>query len=176
MERTSGNAYISKIPQGFMSHALLFPGEANSGKLVTLVRQNARVIAQKENIDRIIIDGSPGIGCPVIASISGVDAALIVTEPTLSGIHDLDRVLQLLRHFNVAPYVCVNMYDINVENTQKIEAFCSERGVEVVGRIPFDPQVTKAMVEGKTLVEYAPASNASKAVEAIWSRVASNIR
>ncbi|MGD6850896.1 MAG: P-loop NTPase [Candidatus Bathyarchaeia archaeon] len=175
-ERVCGNAFISKTPYGFMSHALLFPGEANSGKLVTLVRQNAKVTAQKEGIDLVIIDGSPGIGCPVIASISGVDAALIVTEPTLSGIHDLDRVLQLLRHFNVAAYVCVNMYDINVENTQKIEAFCCENGVEVVGKIPFGTQVTKAMVNGQTIVEYAPASNAAKAIDAIWKRLYCNIK
>jgi MinD superfamily P-loop ATPase len=176
VDRTSGNAYISKIPQGFMSHAMLFPGEANSGKLVTLVRQNAKTTAQKEGIGMVIIDGSPGIGCPVIASISGVDATLIVTEPTLSGIHDLDRVLQLLRHFNVAAQVCINMHDINAVNTQKIEAFCRERGVEVVGRIPFDPQVTEAMVHGKTVVEYAPASSAAKAIAAIWKKAESAIR
>ena len=99
------------------------PGESNSGKLVTLVRQNAKIVAAKENSDLIIIDGSPGIGCPVIASISGVDACLIVTEPTLSGIHDLERVLQLLKHFNVTPFVCVNMYNINADNTNKILSF-----------------------------------------------------
>ena len=115
-ERVSGNAYISKIPQGFMSHALLNPGEANSGKLVTLVRQNAKNIAITQKLDVIIIDGSPGIGCPVIASITGVDAALVVTEPTLSGIHDLKRVLGLLNHFKVTPFVCINMYDINPSN------------------------------------------------------------
>ena len=101
VERISGNAYISRTKYGFMSHALLYPGESNSGKLVTLVRQNAKIVAEKENSDLVIIDGSPGIGCPVIASISGVDACLIVTEPTLSGIHDLERVLQLLKYFNV---------------------------------------------------------------------------
>jgi MinD superfamily P-loop ATPase len=175
VDRTSGNAYISKFGQGFMSHALLFPGEANSGKLVTLVRQNAKVTAKKQGIDLIIIDGSPGIGCPVIASISGVDSALIVTEPTLSGIHDLDRVLQLLRHFGVAAYVCVNMYDINLENTKKIEVFCHTQNVAIVGKIPFDPQVTEAMVNGKTIIEYAPASNAAKAIVDIWNRLSCNI-
>ncbi|MCW3999205.1 MAG: P-loop NTPase [Candidatus Bathyarchaeota archaeon] len=174
VDRIAGHAYFSRIAQGFMSHAMLFPGEANSGKLVTLVRQNAKVTAQKEGIERVIIDGSPGIGCPVIASISGVDAALIVTEPTLSGIHDLDRGLQLLAHFKVPAYVCVNMYDINLQNTQKIEQFCRGHAVEAVGRIPFDPQVTEAMVHGETIVEYAPDSGAAKAIRAIWDKMASN--
>jgi MinD superfamily P-loop ATPase len=112
-----------------MSHALLNPGEANSGKLVTLVRQNAKNTAITEKLDIILIDGSPGIGCPVIASITGVDAALVVTEPTLSGIHDLKRVLGLLNHFKVAPFVCINMYDINPSNTEKIEdVLQSKRG------------------------------------------------
>lgn len=170
-ERTSGNAYISKIPQGFMSHALLFPGEANSGKLVTIVRQNAKVIAKKENIDLVIIDGSPGIGCPVIASISGVDAALLVTEPTLSGIHDLGRVLQLLCHFKVAAFVCINMHDINPSNTEKIEEFCKMHGVETVGRIPFDPKVTQAMVNGKTIIEYAPECCCAETIGLIWKNL-----
>lgn len=168
VERASGHAYISKTKYGYMSHALLNPGESNSGKLVTLVRQNAKILAEKEKIGLIIIDGSPGIGCPVIASISGVNAALIVTEPTLSGIHDLKRVLQLLKQFNVTPYVCVNMYDINVENTQKIEGFCRENGVDVIGKIPFDPEVTRAMVEGKTVIEYAPTSACAKEIRNIW--------
>ena len=171
VERISGNAYISKIKYGFMSHALLLPGEANSGKLVTLVRQNAKLTASKENIDLIIVDGSPGIGCPVIASISGVDLGLLVTEPTMSGIHDLERVLQLLKHFNVEPCVCVNMYDINVENTEKIEAFCRENGVEVVGKIAFNPKVTEAMVNGKTIIEYAPTSDSAEAITNIWENI-----
>jgi len=109
-ERISGYAYISKIKYGFMAHALLNPGESNSGKLVTLVRQNAKLLAEKEGSNLIIIDGPPGIGCPVIASVTGVDAGLVVTEPTMSGIHDLKRALQLLEHFNVQPFVCVNTY------------------------------------------------------------------
>jgi MinD superfamily P-loop ATPase len=170
-ERISGNAYISKTRYGFMSHATLNSGEANSGKLVTLVRKNARMVAEKENSDFIIIDGSPGIGCPVIASITGVDAGLVVTEPTLSGIHDLERVLQLLNHFHVAPFVCVNMYDINPENTEKILHFCQENSVEVVGRIRFSPKVTEAMVHGKTIVEYSPTATVAKEVESVWERL-----
>ncbi len=171
VERVSGNAFISQTAYGYMSHALLNPGEANSGKLVSLVRQNAKNLSAKYGVDLVLVDGSPGIGCPVIASISGVDAALIVTEPTLSGIHDLQRVLELLKHFNVRPYVCVNMYNINLQNTEKILHFCKENGVEMLGRIPFDSAVTRAMVAGKTLAEFAPESEAAKEVAEVFGRL-----
>ncbi len=170
-ERVSGSAYISKTKYGFMSHAMLNPGEANSGKLVTLVRQNAKNLATKEHLELVLIDGSPGIGCPVIASISGVDAALIVTEPTLSGIHDLIRVLQLLTHFNVPAYVCINMYDVNLQNTKQIEVFCKENNVQFLGKIPFDPQVTEAMVNEKTIIEYAPQSGSAKEIARIFEKL-----
>jgi MinD superfamily P-loop ATPase len=167
-ERVSGYAYLSKTKYGFMAHALLSPGEANSGKLVTLVRQNARILSEKENSDLIIIDGPPGIGCPVIASVTGVDVGLVVTEPTMSGIHDLKRALQLLEHFSVTPLVCVNMYDINNDNTEKILKFCKENSIEVVGRIPFNRKVTEAMVNGKTIIDYSPESDVTKEIENIW--------
>ena len=173
--RVSGESYISKTQYGYMSHALLYPGESNSGKLVTLVRQTAKILAEKENCGLILIDGSPGLGCPVIASITGADAALVVTEPTLSGIHDLERVLKLLEHFNVAPFVCVNMYDINTENTNKILDFCKENGVDVVGLIPFAPEVTQAMVNGKTVVEYAPESGAAEEIASMWKKLSSSL-
>jgi len=169
-ERVSGYAYISKTRYGFMAHALLSPGESNSGKLVSLVRQNARILSEKEKSDLIIIDGPPGIGCPVIASVTGVDVGLVVTEPTMSGIHDLQRALQLLAHFSVTPLVCVNMYDINKDNTDKILRFCKENSIEVVGRIPFNPKVTEAMVNGKSIMEYAPESDVAKEIENIWKR------
>jgi MinD superfamily P-loop ATPase len=173
-ERICGSAFISKISHGYMSHALLNPGEANSGKLVTLVRQNAKNLVAKHCLSLVLIDGPPGIGCPVIASISGVDAALIVTEPTMSGIHDLKRVLQLLNHFNLPCYVCVNMYDVNFDNTEKIESFCRKNSVQVVGRIPFDPQVTEAMVNGKTIVEYSPKSRAALEIKRIFEKLTVN--
>jgi MinD superfamily P-loop ATPase len=175
-ERISGSAYISKTKYGFMAHAMLHPGESNSGKLVTLVRQNARILAEKENCDLIIIDGSPGIGCPVIASITGVDVALVVTEPTMSGIHDLERVLKLLDHFNVVPFVCVNMYDINADNTNKILSFCKENGTDVVGIIPFNPEVTQAMVNGKTIVEYSPESNVAEEITNMWRKMCLSLK
>jgi MinD superfamily P-loop ATPase len=169
--RVSGKAFTSRTKYGLMSHALLYPGESNSGKLVTLVRQNAKILAEKENRDLIIIDGSLGIGCPVIASITGVDAALVVTEPTLSGIHDLERVLSLLDHFNVATFVCINMYDINVSNTKKILSFCKESRVDVVGIIPFSTEVTQAMINGKTIVEYSSTSGVSEEVKNMWNKL-----
>jgi len=172
-ERISGHAYISKTRYGFMAHAMLSPGEANSGKLVTLVRQNAKVLAEKEDSDLIMIDGPPGIGCPVIASVTGVDVGLVVTEPTMSGIHDLKRALQLLKHFNVPPFVCVNMYDVNRDNTRKIFGFCRERGIEVAGRIPFNPKVTEAMVNGKTSIEYLPESDVAKEITNMWKKFCS---
>jgi len=172
-ERISGYAFISKTKYGTMSHARLDPGEANSGKLVTLVRHNARQIAEEKNHSLILIDGPPGIGCPVIASVTGVDAGLIVTEATMSGIHDLHRALQLLNHFNISPLVCVNKYDINKENTEKIVEFCEKNNVEVTGKISFDPIVTEAMVAGKTVVENSPENMVSQEIETIWKRVLS---
>ncbi len=170
-ERVSGSSYISKTQYGFMAHALLNPGESNSGKLVTLVRQNAKILAKKENRDLIIIDGSPGIGCPVIASVTGVDAALVVTEPTLSGIHDLERVVQLLNHFKVTPFVCVNMYDVNTDNTNKILTYCKDNSIDVVGLVPFSSEVTKAMVNGKTIIENFPASNVAGEITNMWKKL-----
>jgi MinD superfamily P-loop ATPase len=175
-ERISGHAYISKTKYGFMAHAMLSPAESNSGKLVTLVRQNARILAEKENSDLIIIDGPPGIGCPVIASVTGIDTGLVVTEPSMSGIHDLERALQLLKHFNVQPFVCVNMYDINEDNTEKIVDFCEENGIKVVGKITFNPIITEAMVNGKPIVEYAPESDVAKEIERMWKNIVSALK
>lgn len=175
-ERISGYAFISKTAYGIMSHARLNPGEANSGKLVTLVRHNARQIAEKENSDLILIDGPPGIGCPVIASVSGVDVGLAVAEPTISGIHDLERALRLLNHFNVTPFVCINMYDINTNNTERIIKFCEKNEVEVAGKIAFDPIVTEATVAGETVVNHSPDSRVSQEIKTVWQRILMDAR
>jgi MinD superfamily P-loop ATPase len=174
-KRVSGYAFISKTKYGPMSHALLNPGEENSGKLVSLVRKNAKKVAENENCTLIINDGPPGIGCPVIASVGGVDVGLIVVEPTLSGIHDMERAQGLLNHFKIPSLVCINKYDLNEENTSRIENFCGSNGVEVVGKIPFDPIVTKAMVAGKPIVEFSPESRVSKAIEELWKKTLENI-
>ena len=170
-ERISGYAYISKTKYGSMSHARLNPGAENSGKLVTLVRGNARQIAEKEGCELILNDGPPGIGCPVIASVGGVDVGLIVVEPTLSGIHDMKRALVLLNHFQIPPLVCINKYDLNIKNTSRIDKFCRANGVAVAGRIPFDPLVTRAMVVGKPVVEYSPKSRVSEAIAEVRNQI-----
>jgi len=174
-ERISGYAFISRTKYGPMSHARLNPGEENSGKLVSLVRQNAKKIAETENCELIINDGPPGIGCPVIAAVGGVDLGLIVVEPSLSGIHDMKRALGLLIHFKIPSLVCVNKYDINEENTDRIVEFCRSNSVEVVGKIPFDTLVTEAMVAGKSIVDYSPKSRVSEAIAELWKRTLENI-
>ncbi|MDD2688966.1 MAG: P-loop NTPase, partial [Candidatus Omnitrophica bacterium] len=148
-------------------HAKLGIAEENSGKLVAKIRQIAKEIAEKQVLDYVIIDGPPGIGCPVIASLSGVDCALIVTEPTLSGLHDAERVMEVAKHFSIPVKFVVNKYDLNPVMTEKIEAFCRERGVPVVGKITFDKTVVEALVEGKTIVEYAVCPTADE-VKNIW--------
>ena len=173
IERICGQAYISRTFYGPMSHARLKPGMGNSGMLVSLVRQNAKNLAEEDGKDLVIVDGPPGIGCPVIASLSEIDRCLVVVEPTLSGIHDLKRALELLDHFGVEPLVCVNKHDLNDENTTAIEEFCDGRSIEVVGLVPFDPEVTKSMVAGHPVVEYAPDSPSSEAIKAMGGRLTS---
>ena len=175
-EKLSGHAFISKIEYGLMSHARLNPGEENSGKLVTLVRQNANKIAEKEGYEVILNDGAPGIGCPVIASIGGINAGLIVVEPTLSGIHDMERAIGLLSHFKIPSLVCVNKYDLDHENTRRISEFCASHSIEMVGKVPFDSLVTKAMVAGKSVVEYSPNSMVSKSIEELWTQTLAHLR
>ena len=171
VDRVCGHAYDSKTKYGPMSHARLTPGMENSGKLVTLVRQNAKRLAEESGRELVLVDGPPGIGCPVIASLSEIDAGLIVVEPTLSGIHDLKRAIELLYHFKVEPIVSVNKHDLNDENTKAVEDFCSKNGIDVVGFVPFDPTVTKAIVAGQPVVEYAPKSLASEAIKEMWQEV-----
>ncbi|MEM3522536.1 MAG: hypothetical protein QW589_05205 [Candidatus Bathyarchaeia archaeon] len=138
--------------------------------MVSLVRLYAKILAEKENINLIIIDGSPGIGCPVILSITGIDVSLLVTEPTISGIHD--QALELLRHFNILSLVCINMYDINKNITEKILNFCKDNNIKVVGMIPFNSKVNEAMVNRKTIMEYSPKSDVAKELENIWKEIA----
>ena len=152
-EKTCGEWYISGTRHGPMVHAKLGVAEENSGKLVSLVRQQAREAAEREGYERILVDGSPGIGCPVIASITGADRVVVVTEPTLSGLHDLKRVAELTGHFELPTLVCVNKWDINEAMTEQIEGWCTEQGLEVVGRIPYDNSVTRAQIAGRSIVE-----------------------
>jgi MinD superfamily P-loop ATPase len=169
-ENLAGHWFVSDTKYGPLVHARLGIAQENSGKLVNVVRQNARSIVQKEGFEYIITDGPPGIGCPVISSLSGANLALLVTEPTLSGMHDLERVIGVCRHFGVQPLVCINKYDLNEDNTHRIESFCQEQGVEVISRIPFDNLVTEALVNGMPVVEYSR-NGVSHQIEAMWHRV-----
>jgi len=169
-DNLAGYWFISETKYGSLVHARLGIAQENSGKLVANVRQQARRIAEKEGADYIISDGPPGIGCPVISSLSGANVALLVTEPTLSGIHDLERVLGVCHHFGVPALVCINKYDINEDITHQIERYCLHQGVEVTARIPFDNAVTEAMVHGLPVVEYARNGVASQ-IETLWGSV-----
>jgi MinD superfamily P-loop ATPase len=169
-ENVAGEWYLSNTRYGLMVHAKLGAAQENSGKLVTLVREKARQLAEEQHLEWVLIDGSPGIGCPVIASLSGVDVAIVVTEPTLSGLHDAERVIAVSSHFDVPVKVVVNKYDLNPEVTKMIEDYCSLHGYEILGRIPFDENVVKAMVRGQTIVEYADGSMRQN-LETIWENL-----
>jgi MinD superfamily P-loop ATPase len=170
----SGHSFISETKYGYLCHARLGIAQENSGKLVALVRQNAKLIAERENLEYIITDGPPGIGCPVISSLSGATLALLVTEPTLSGIHDLERVISVCRHFSVPVLVCVNKYDLNEENTYRIESYCGSEGIEVATKIPFDNVMTEAIVKGLPVVEYSD-NGVTQQIEELWQTISAKL-
>ena len=169
-ERECGEWFVSDTRCGTMVHARLGIAAENSGKLVSLVRKEARRIAEKQNASLILIDGPPGIGCPVIASITGADYIVAVTEPTLSGKHDLERLLKLARHFKVPPHVVVNKWDINPRMTAEIESFAAESDVPVLGRVSYDPNITAAQIAGKSVVEFGT-SIAAEEIKKIWVKI-----
>jgi MinD superfamily P-loop ATPase len=169
-ENLAGHWFLSDTKYGSLVHARLGVAQENSGKLVALVRQQARQIAEVQDIPLIITDGPPGIGCPVISSLSGATLALLLTEPTLSGIHDLERVLEVCRHFRVPSIVCINKYDINENNTSKIEDYCSNKGIEVVAKIPFDNVVTQAMLHNLPVVEFCD-NNVAQQMKKLWGKI-----
>jgi len=169
-DNLSGEWFISSTKYGPLVHARLGIAQENSGKLVALVRQQARQLAENTGFDYIISDGPPGIGCPVISSLSGANLALLVTEPTLSGIHDMERILGVCDHFGVSALVCINKYDINEDNTYQIEHYCLNRGVEIAAKIPFDNAVTKAIIQGLPVVEYYQGKVSSE-IESLWQRI-----
>jgi len=163
-----GEFYTSETRFCKLIHARLNPAAENSGLLVTRVRNIAEDIAYAENKKLIIIDGAPGIGCPVIASLNGVDFALIVTEPTLSGISDFKKIYEVAGFFNIRTFVCVNKYDINTENTAIIEKFCSSNNIEVIGKIAYDENVPKALAAKNFIIDY-PDSPAAKNIIQLYS-------
>lgn len=169
-----GEWFVSATRCGEMVHARMTPGAENSGKLVSLVRREARKIADQQHSDYLLVDGPPGIGCPVIASITGADAVLVVAEPTLSGEHDLKRVLELAAHFEIPAMVCVNKWDINHIMAERIETLVLSRGAKPVGRIPYDTAVTHAQINERSLVEDST-GRAASAIRKTWSTVCSTM-
>jgi len=170
-ENLCGHWFISQTRYGPLVHARLGIAQENSGKLVAVVRQEAKRIAKEKKLDYIISDGPPGIGCPVISSLSGADLAVIITEPTLSGIHDLERIIGLCHHFNIPAMVCVNKYDINQEATHQIETYCLGQGIPVASQIPYDDIVTEALVNGLPVVEYS-SNGVSRQIKSLWQDIA----
>ena len=169
-DKHCGQRYISATRFGPMVHAQLFPGAENSGRLVMVLKQQARELAKNQGADIILCDGAPGIGCPVISSLSGANLAVAVTEPTPSGRHDLGRVADLCQSFRVTFAVIINKEDLNPAETYKIEAFCRERGYPLIARLPHDPMVTKAMVQGLVITEM-PEEHFSRELGKAWKRI-----
>jgi MinD superfamily P-loop ATPase len=164
--RISGEWYTAKTSLGPLASAELYPGEETSGKLVSLVKEKANSLAAKVQAEQLITDGSPGIGCPVIASVTGASAVILVTEPSLSGLHDLERILGVVSHFRIPAFLVVNKFDLNDDITLQVEKFAAEKGLEVIGRIPYDPAVPQRMIKGKSVVEDQD-SSAGKAMREI---------
>lgn len=170
-----GHWYLSESRYGPLLHAALFPAGENSGKLVTVVRQQARREALIRGTAGILVDGPPGIGCPVIAAAAGADLALVVTEPSLAGRHDLERILKTTRHFGVPTWVILNKADLVPEARDPILETCREQGTEIVGEIPFDVAVTEAMVQGEPVTAFARQASSSQAILEIWRRLAASL-
>jgi MinD superfamily P-loop ATPase len=162
--------YLSETKYGPLVHARLDVAAGNSGKLVTLVRQEARALAEKQGRQWLLVDGPPGIGCPVIASVTGADAVLVVTEPTLSGRHDLERVMTLTKHFGIPVFVCLNKYDINPAQAGEMEQAATQTGATIVGRIPYDRAITDAQLKGRSVIEHGDGP-AAKAIRQVWECV-----
>jgi MinD superfamily P-loop ATPase len=170
-EQVVGQWFRSESHYGPLFHAELRPAQENSGKLVTLVKQQARLMAMDEGFGLMLVDGPPGIGCPVISAISGADLVLVVTEPTVAGVHDMNRILQTTGHFGVRALVCVNKADLYPDGTAEIEAYCQNHDIDLIGYIPYDETVTQAMVKGEPITEYQPGSPASQALQIIWVKL-----
>lgn len=159
-DRLCGEWMISDTRCGPMVHAQLGVAAENSGKLVSQVREEAQKLAKEKGLELILVDGPPGIGCPVIASLTGVNRVLVVTEPTLSGKHDLKRVMDLCKHFEIHVDICINKWDLQKEISAEIEKYAQEQGARVLGKITYDPGVTKAQLQNKAVVEIdTPAKN-----------------
>jgi MinD superfamily P-loop ATPase len=182
-EQQAGLWFRSDTRFGPLFHAHLFAGQENSGRLVTMVKQQGRLLALSDTPvgvsaaasgrgqGLLIVDGPPGIGCPVISASAGADLALLVTEPTVSGVHDLERILGTVNHFQVPSLVLINKADVNPAHTTSIEAYCRAHGIALAGRLPYDDVVTEAMIQGQPVTAYQPDGSISIALRAVWARV-----
>jgi len=156
---------------GKMVYGRLAPGEENTGKLVNMVREKAKKLSEKYSIKTIILDGPPGIGCPVISTITGAEKVVIVTEPTISGLHDMQRALDIVTKFSLKAYVIINKYDLNSSMSSEIQKWCKENGVTMAGKLAFDPDMVEAMVQGKSITEFNPDLKISIAIKKIWNKL-----
>ena len=170
-DNNKSRMYSGDFRNGKMVYGRLAPGEENSGKLVNMVREKAKQVAKENDLQHIVIDGSPGIGCAVISSITGVDHVLVVTEPTISGLHDLKRTLEMVSKFSLKPWVLINKFDLNVDMSKTIEQYCTDSGVALAGRLPFDSMVVDAMVNCKSIIEWSPFSVVSKEIRYIYNTI-----
>lgn len=163
--------YSGNFRKGKMVYGRLAPGEENSGKLVNMVREKAKMISAENKLDTIILDGPPGIGCPVISTIAGVDKVIIVTEPTISGLSDMKRAIDIVLRFNLKPSVIINKSDINMTMTGKMISWCAENNIQVAGTLPFEKKMVEAMTQGLSIIEYDPESRISVEIKRIWNNI-----
>ena len=169
-EKHCGTWYVSSTRFGTMVHAQLFPGEENSGRLVSLLKNEAKRLARENNIDLILSDGAPGIGCPVISSLSGAHFAVLVTEPTPSGRHDMERVASLCDHFRIKAGVIINKADLNADEVGIIEKFCREKNYPLLAKLPYDPVITEAMVKALAVTELGE-TGIGKEIRKAWKKI-----
>jgi MinD superfamily P-loop ATPase len=171
LENNQSRMYSGSFRNGKMVYGRLAPGEENSGKLVNLVREKARQLSGANNLPTIILDGPPGIGCPVISTVTGIDHAVVVTEPTLSALSDLQRILELCSAFSLKTWVIINKYDLNEELSTRIERHCHDHGIKVAGKLLFNPKVVDAMVHRKSMTEWDPSSDFAGGVQAVYDLI-----
>ncbi len=163
--------FSGSFRNGKMVYGRLAPGEENSGKLVNMVREKAAQIAKTNNLENIVLDGPPGIGCPVISAITGVDKVILVTEPTISGLHDMQRALEIVKKFTHEAHVIINKYDLNLEMCREIISWCNLWSVDVIGQLPFNTLMVEAMIQGKSITEFSNESDISKEIIKIWNKI-----
>ncbi len=174
VQENKSRLYGGAFRNGQMVYGRLSPGEENSGKLVDMVREEAKNLQKKYGYEDIILDGPPGIGCPVISTITGVNKVVIVTEPTLSGLHDLKRTIEVVNKFKISIFVIINKSDLNEEMADKIENYCNELNISVIARIPFDKLFTEAMVECKSVIEKEPEATVSMLIKQALNLIKNN--